>query len=324
MKAYLGIDIGGTNVKIAVVGRSGKVLARGVIDTNPAEGPNKTFRRIGAASRSLISLRRGVEVLAAGVGCAGLIDTDKGRLSSSPNLPAWENTPLRRIAERAFGVYTIVDNDANGAAYGEFCLGAFKGVRHLVFITLGTGVGGGVVTDGRLLRGSANYAAELGHTAISVDGPKCRCGSRGCLEAYVGTYGIVRSAREALRERKSRVLKGWIEKDGRRLTPQLVFEAARRRDAVASAVVRDVGKHLGVGIASLVNIFNPEVVVLGGGVSGSFDVLKPYIERTVHRRAFAESARISRIAPSVLGNDATAVGAAMLAMKSLDERVRTG
>jgi glucokinase len=323
LKAYLGIDIGGTNVKIALVGRSGRVVARGIIDTNPAEGPNKTFRRIEAASRSLIALGRGVDLLAAGVGCAGLIDTVRGRLRSSPNLPAWENAPLSRIAQRAFGVYTIVDNDANSAAYGEFRLGAFRGVRHLVFITLGTGVGGGVVADGRLLRGSANYAAELGHMVISVDGPKCRCGSRGCLEAYVGTYGIIRSTRKALRERKSRVLKGWIEKDKRRLTPQLVFEAARRRDAAASAVVRDVGKHLGVGIASLVNIFNPEVVVLGGGVSGSFEDLKPHIERTVGKRAFAESARISRIAPSVLGNDATAVGAAMLAMKSVDERDRT-
>jgi glucokinase len=324
LKAYLGIDIGGTNVKIAVVGRTGRVFARGVIDTESADGPRKTFRRIEAASRSLVALGRGVEVVAAGVGCAGLIDPVKGRLHSSPNLPAWENTPLKRIAERVFGVYTIVDNDANGAAYGEFRLGACRGVRHLVFITLGTGVGGGVVTDGRLLRGAANYAAEVGHTTISMDGPRCRCGNRGCLEAYVGTYGIVRSARELLRERKSLVLRSWIEKDGRRLTPQLVFEAARRRDAVANAVVRSVGNHLGVGVASLVNIFNPEAVVLGGGVAGSFDALRPHVERTVRRRAFAEPARIARVVPSVLGNDATAVGAAMLAMNSLDDRDREG
>jgi glucokinase len=320
LKAYLGIDIGGTNVKIAVVGRSGTIRARGVIDTNPSEGPRPTFRRIRTAAESLAGIARGSEIVAAGVGCAGLIDPVEGRLHSSPNLPAWENTPLRRIAERAFRVYTFVDNDANSAAYGEYRVGASRGVRNMVFITLGTGVGGGVVVDGRLLRGAANYAAELGHTPVCADGPRCRCGSRGCLEAYVGTYGLVRSAREALRGGKGRTLRRWVHEEGKRLTPLLIFEAARRRDAVASAVVRAAGEQLGVGIASFVNMFNPEVVVLGGGVAGSFDLLRPHIERVVRRRAFPESARMVKIVPSLLGNDATAVGAAMLARDAREGR----
>jgi glucokinase len=320
LNVFLGIDAGGTNVKIAVVGTTGKVYTRGVIDTNPSEGPRKTFRRARTAADTLTRFRKDINVVGVGVGCAGLIDPVKGRVFSPPNLPGWENSPLKRIVETTFGVYTIVDNDANSAAYGEFRLGACRGVQNLVFITLGTGVGGGVVADGRLLRGASNYAAELGHTAVTVDGPKCRCGARGCLEAYVGAYGLIRSAREQLRAKNSRVLRRWVERDKRRLTPQLIFDAARRRDAAASAVIRAAGEHLGVGIASLINIFNPEAVVLGGGVSGSFDLLRPHIERTVGRRAFAESARVVDIVRSELGNDAAVLGAAMLAKDALELR----
>jgi glucokinase len=313
LKAYLGIDIGGTFIKMAVVQTAGRILNRGVIDTDPAGGPRKAFRRIFAACESLVGMGRGVDIDGVGVGCAGLVDPSKGYLYSSPNLTEWENSPLKRIAERAFDVYTNVDNDANCAAYGEFRRGSCHGIKDLVFITLGTGVGGGVVVDGRLLRGTGNFAGELGHMTVSADGPKCQCGNRGCLEAYVGTRGIIRSAREKLRTKRSGVLRPWIERDGRQLTPQLVFEAARRRDAAATAVAKEVGERLGVGIASLVNIFNPGAVVVGGGVAGSFDLLLPHIEREVARRAFSHSARIVKIVRSSLGNDATAVGAAMLA-----------
>jgi len=322
LNVFLGIDIGGTNVKIAVVGKSGKVHTRGAIDTVPAEGPRKTFTRIAAAATALARFRKDAVVAAAGVGCAGLIDPVGGRLFSSPNLPAWQNSPLKRIAERSLGVYTIVDNDANAAAYGEFRAGACRGVKNLVFITLGTGVGGGVIADGRLLRGAANHAAEIGHTAVSVDGPRCRCGNRGCLEAYVGTYGLARMAKERIEEMPGGLLDRIGGAGGRRtrLTPRMIFDAARRRDPAAKAVVKEAGRYLGVGIATLVNLFNPEAVVVGGGVAASFELLRPYVERTVRRRAFAESARVVKIVPSDLGNDATAVGAAMLAKDAIEAR----
>lgn len=313
MKVYLGVDVGGTNIKIASVGTGGRVLARGIIDTNPDDGPTTAFRRVAAAVPSLV---RGRDVVAAGVGCAGLVDHATGRLHASPNLKRWENTPLRRIARRSLGVYTTVDNDATSAAYGEYRAGGNRRCRHLVFLTLGTGVGGGVVSDGRIVRGTSGYGGEVGHTAVSADGPRCRCGTRGCLEAYAGGYAVVRRARELLGARRSRYLTRWLE-EGRRLTPHLVFEAARRRDAVGTRVAREVGEALGVAIGSLVNVFNPEVVVLGGGVSGSFDLLAPHIERVVARRAFGESVTAVRIERSRLGNDATAVGAAMFARDSL-------
>lgn len=318
MKLYLGIDIGGTNIKIATVGPTGKVYARGVIDTNAEEGPRKAFRRIRSALATLAGARD--RLAAAGVGCAGLIDREKGRLRSSPNLPAWENSPLKRIAEDILGVYTIIENDANGAAYGEYRCGACRGCEDLIFITLGTGVGGGVVSGGRPITGAANYAGELGHMAITEDGPKCHCGSRGCLEAYVGSYGLVRAARSLMKQKKGRVLERYVAREKGKITPLLIMEAARRGDAVAKKVVKDAGEHLGTGIASLVNIFNPGFVVLGGGVSSSFDLLRPHVERTVLKRAFQEPARMARIVRSQLGNDATAVGAAMYARDTRRKR----
>jgi glucokinase len=311
---FAGIDVGGTNVKIAVVSRTGRVLERGLIDTRPNEGPKATFER---AATALASLLRGKSLAAAGVGCAGLIDPRKGMLLASPNLKEWENTPVLRIARRALGVYTTVDNDATSAAYGEYRCGSNRGCRHLIFLTLGTGVGGGVVSDGRLIRGAAGYGGEVGHITVDRDGPPCRCGNRGCLEAFAGTYGLQRRARELLGQRRTRYLTRWVQEERRRLSPKLIMEAARRGDSVGKRVAREMGESLGVAIASLVNVFNPEVVVIGGGVSGAFDLISPHIEREVARRAFDAAAAMARIEPSTLGNDATAVGAAMFARDSV-------
>lgn len=313
MRVFAGIDIGGTAIKILTVSSTGRVFARGAIDTMPAEGPSHAFRRIADALRSL---SRGHEIAAAGIGCAGLIDVRKGWLRESPNLPAWNATPLARVARRALDVYITIDNDATSAAYGEYRKGSLRNVRNLVFITLGTGVGGGVIVDGRVLRGAGNYAGEIGHTVINEDGPRCRCGARGCLEAYAGTYAMVRDVRAALAQRRSRYLTRWVA-DGEPLTPRLIMDAARRGDAVAKRVVRSAGEHLGTGIASMINVFNPEAVVIGGGVAASLDLLLPHIERVVARRAFEQSAAMARIVASRLGNDATAVGAALFARDNL-------
>jgi len=177
-----------------------------------------------------------------------------------------------------------------------------------------------VVVDGRLLRGAANYAAELGHTTINFDGPKCRCGNRGCLEAYVGSYGLVRSARSRLKQGKGRLLRQWVTEKNKSLSPLLIFEAARRRDAAATTVVREAGDQLGIGLASMINIFNPEKVVLGGGISSSFDLLKPHVEKAISRCAFTEPARLAKVTRSVLGNDASVAGAAYLAKDAVGSR----
>lgn len=306
---YVGIDIGGTNIKIATISARGRVLARGIVATSPRLGPETAFERIGSA---LETLTRGREVTAVGVGCAGLIDSVRGVVRSSPNLPGWENAPLGRIAKRILGVYTVVDNDATTAAWGEYRCGANRGCRSLIFITLGTGVGGGIILDGRIVRGAGNFGGEVGHMTVDPNGPRCRCGNRGCLEAFAGSYGLRRATKALLAGKRSRYLGPWLAA-GRRFTPLLLAEAAGRGDSVARAVFRIAGEALGTAIASLVNVFNPNAVVIGGGVSASFDLFSPHVLRTVRRRAFAEPAAMVRIERSSLGNDATVVGAAMFA-----------
>ncbi|NIM20405.1 MAG: ROK family protein [Candidatus Latescibacteria bacterium] len=312
--AYLGIDIGGTNIKIAAVEPSGRVLTRGIIETPAGKGPTAAFDRIRRAVPTLFGDQW--RVAAAGVGCAGLVDSRKGRLLTSPNLPAWNQTPLRRIAVKALGVQTYVENDANAAAYGEYKCGAGEGYENVICITLGTGVGGGIVSGGKLLKGASDFAGEIGHMSISVEGPLCKCGNRGCLEAYIGKNALVRSAREKLKFKKGKVLGNLSERGKRELTPRMIFQAARQGDRVAKEVLNEAADYLGSALASLVNIFNPEIIAIGGGISGAFDLMKPRIEKKVRSRAFDAPAAMVRITKAVLGNDASTVGAALIAKES--------
>jgi glucokinase len=303
MSRYIGIDIGGTNIKVAAVSARGRVLARGVIDTEAPRGAARAFRRIHDAARQLAG---GAGVDAVGIGCAGLIDTRRGALHASPNLKAWEGAPIARIARRYFGVPVIVDNDATSAAFGESFVRGPRG-RDLVLIAMGTGVGGGIVADGAVVRGASGFGAEIGHITVDAAGPPCRCGKRGCLEAFAGAYGIVRTARGLMRGRRRGLLAGGEFGAWR------VFAAARRGDAVARETARITGEHLGVAIAIILNTLNPSAVVLGGGVAGGWDVLEPHTRRAVARHAFRETIAAARIEKARLGNDAAVVGAAMLA-----------
>lgn len=310
MTSWIGVDIGGTNIKIAAVSAAGRVLARGVVETGSGDGPALAFRRIHDAARHLAG---GGGIHGVGIGCAGLIDSTRGVLRVSPNLPAWRGAPLARLAKAHFSVPVVVENDATSAAFGESFVRGARG-HDLVFITLGTGVGGGIVAGGNVVRGAAGYGGEIGHMTVDPNGPRCRCGSRGCLEAYAGAYGIVRSAREAARGARGKVrLKRHPR--ARTLTARDVLDAARRGDPVGREAARVAGEHLGIAIASLLNLLNPSVVVIGGGVGGSFDVLAPYVRRSVTRFAFADTAKAARIERSRLGNDAAVVGVAMLARR---------
>jgi glucokinase len=304
MSRYIGIDIGGTNVKIATVSASGRVLARGVIETGAREGAARSFRRIHDAARHLAGRDR---IAAVGIGCAGLIDVRRGVLHSSPNLKAWQGAPIARIAGRHFGVPIVVENDATSAAYGESFVRGSRG-RDLVFITLGTGVGGGIIAGGAVVRGVSGFGGEIGHLNVDRGGALCRCGARGCLEAYAGSYGIVRTARSLLAKRRRGLLAG-----AGKLTAWRVLDAARRGDAVGRETARITGEHLGLAIAILVNTLNPSAVVIGGGIAGSLEVLAPHARRTARRYAFRETVAAARIERSRLGNDAALVGAAMLA-----------
>ena len=315
MNQYIGIDIGGTNIKLATVAADGRVLARGLIETRPGDGAAIAFRHMHAAARHLASSHG---VSGVGIGCAGLIDATRGVLRSSPNLKAWQGAPLAQLAHRHFSVPVVVENDATSAAFGESIARGRRG-RDLVFIALGTGVGGGIVADGRVIRGVTGFGGEIGHMVVDPDGPTCHCGRHGCLEAYAGAYGIVRTARTLLAGKTRRTP---MAADGK-LSAWRVLEAARRGDPVAREVARITGEHLGLAIAILLNTLNPSAVVIGGGVSGGFDTLEPHMRRAIRRHAFAETAAVARIERSRLGNDAAMVGAAMLARDAASGRRTT-
>lgn len=319
MSTFLGVDIGGTNIELVSLAGSGRVLAHRTIPCEAARGPRDAFERIASALPKIVDSPG--SLTAVGVACAGLVDPAGGRLHSSPNLPAWANAPLSRIARERLGARTVIENDANAAAYGEYFKGLARGRGTLVCITLGTGVGGAIVTDGRLLRGSRNYAGEIGHMTICETGPRCHCGNRGCLEAYVGAYALVRETRRRLAEGRSRHLSRWVD-EGRGLTPKLLAEAAARGDRMAREVFEEAGSHLGTGIANLINVFNPDIVAIAGGVARGFHLMRPRVLEAVRERAFPESRRAARIVRARLGTRAAAIGAALLARDSAAGRAR--
>ncbi len=305
MKQYLGIDIGGTNIKIAAVSGDGTVIQRGLIETMASEGAARAFKRAHAAAQALAP--DGIE--AVGIGCAGLVDERRGTLTASPNLKKWERAPLARLASSHFSVPILIQNDATCAAYGESIARGARG-RDLVLITLGTGVGGGIVMDGRVVRGANGFGGEVGHITVDPEGPRCHCGSRGCLEAFAGSYGIVREGKARLRN-PSRA---------RGLTSFAVFEAAREGEAWARGAVQQAGDRLGIAVAILLNTLNPSVVVIGGGGAGGFDLLEAPMRRAIARHAFRETIRVVRIERARLGNDAGVVGAAMLVRDAISPR----
>jgi glucokinase len=305
-------------MEVAVVSAEGGVLARETIGTQAPKGPAAAFTRVASRLTSLLGSQ--TELAGAGVGCAGLVNAAEGHLGSSPNLPAWENTALARIAREHLGVYTVVDNDANAAAYGEYSCGAGRGSSLFVCITLGTGVGGSIIVDGRVLRGANNYAGEIGHMTIRETGPVCKCGNRGCLEAYLGAEALIRSARKRLASKKKSTIKTWMRERKEPLSPRLIAEAADAGDSVARMVFEEAGVHLGTAVASLINLLNPDVIAIAGRVSGAFPWMEKSMWDAVAARAFEESAAQVKITTAELGADAAVVGMAMMARESTGTR----
>lgn len=249
-----------------------------------------------------LTQREGGRVMGVGVGCPGPLDREAGLVIESPNL-GWTRYPVRDRISQGLGLPTSLDNDANCATYGEWWRGSARGARSVVGITLGTGVGGGLVVNGDLVRGASGAAGELGHTIVEMDGRPCPCGSRGCLEAYVSGRAIAELARERLDAGKGSIL------SGEELSAACVFDAAAAGDDVARDVVRSTARTLGAGLASVVNLLSPEVVVMAGGVAASADQLLASVRREVNRRSFRFASRVCSIVRGSLGDAVGIVGA---------------
>lgn len=311
-KAYLGIDLGGTQVKTAVVSADNRILGRHTHDTPAKAGPEAVVDAMVASARE--SLRSaGVAAAAAGIGAPGPMDWRSGVVFSPPNLPGWRNVPLAEMMYERLRMPCFVDNDANLACLGEFTAGAGRGVECMCMLTLGTGVGGGIVVFGRLLRGIDGTAAEIGHMTLHRDGRLCGCGARGCLEAYASVTGLVRTVREALEEGRESSLTKMAGSDLGKLTGKMISDAAHAGDALAKWAIEETGDWIGVGLATLINLLNPEKIVLGGGMIAAGEMLfRPVRERAL-RDAFEVPAKRVQIVPAELGEDAGVFGAAAAA-----------
>src|SRR5436190_786233 len=312
----IGVDLGGTNIVVGAMSADGKQhFAMRSIPTSAESGAEGVADRIVGLIEGVIldtlaetnSNRR--DVIGVGVGAPGPLDREKGLVVVAPNL-GWKNFPLRdRISERLRLPVTL-DNDANCATVGEWWQGAARGGRNVVGMTIGTGIGGGVIIDGKLFHGASDVAGEIGHTTIDLNGRHCKCGNYGCLEAYASGPAIATRAREVLvREETASMLPSLVNGKLDALTAETVYKAAHQGDAVASEIVRDTARYLGVGIANLLNILNADVVVVAGGVTQAGDALFIPLQAEVRRRAFRPAVDATRIVPGILPGTAGVVGA---------------
>ena len=313
----LAIDLGGTKIITAIIANSGQVMAKEYYLTLADEGPQSVIEKIFSAIDRLLSLRNiGSSQLASiSIAAAGAINFDKGLITSSPNLPGWDAVPLRDIIKEKYRVITFLINDASAAALGEHRLGAGRGVSNLIYLTVSTGIGGGIIINGKLYSGQSGGAGEIGHMTIDVNGPRCNCGNTGCFEVLASGTAVAKEAIRRIRqeERSSliEIVAGKIEN----ITAEKVEVAARGGDSLALDIISRAAIYLGVGMVNLVNIFNPEMIIVGGGMAKMGDLLLNPARQVVKERAFQLSAQAVRIVPAQLGEDAGVLGAAIFAFE---------
>ncbi|CAN5787171.1 ROK family glucokinase [soil metagenome] len=308
----IGIDVGGTKTAALLVDRDGTVLAREVRPT-PADDQVLTLETMLAVARVVAT----PDVVGVGIAAAGMVDRD-GVMRFAPNL-AWRDAPLARYVGDALGLDAVADNDVNAAAWGEYRHGAGEGSRNLLMVSVGTGIGGGIVLEGRLYRGANGFAAEIGHIVVEQGGPRCGCGNQGCWEQVASGTAVARAGRLAAERHPHSVLSELAGGDPRAVTGATVTEAARGCDTVSGGIFVEVGFRLGTGIAGLVNVLDPELVIVGGGASQAGELLlEP--ARDAFRRSVEGSDRRPEvpIVRASLGAESAAIGAAALVFDRID------
>ncbi|HEY6808259.1 MAG TPA: ROK family protein [Gemmatimonadales bacterium] len=310
MRYIVGVDIGGTNLVVGTVAEDGSELVGLVSEpTLPEQGADAVLGRIARLARASMAEARGKEIIGVGIGSPGPLDTKRGIVLLTPNL-GWKNLPVRDRVGALLNLPAALDNDANCAVYGEWWQGAARGARHVVGLTIGTGIGGGIVLDGAIYHGASDSAGEIGHTTIDPSGRRCKCGNYGCLEAYASGPAIAARAVEGLDAGVDSSLPRYVDGDFSRITAQVVYEAANDGDTFALELVNETAKILGAGVANIVNIFNPDVVVICGGVTLAGDRLFVPLRSEVTRRAFKPAVQVCRIVPGALTGTAGVYGAA--------------
>ena len=312
MKHSIGIDLGGTDIKAGLVSATGELSCQVVLPTHVDAGPKAVASRIAEATREVLAKaeeQRTTDIIGIGLGAPGLIIAETGVVHFSPNFPGWTDIPLVDDIKKALGIQSLpvfMDNDVNAMTLGELRHGAGVGYQSIVALTLGTGVGGGVVIDGQVYHGSRNTAGELGHTVVEPNGRYCGCGNQGCLEAYAGAKNIVERTQE-------KIAAGSNTKLTSELTPKRIAAAAHAGDSLAVEIFAETGVYIGIALTSIAHILNPEVAIIGGGIAeaGESLLFEP-IRHEFTKRAM-DIPGMMKVVPATLGNRAGIVGAAMLA-----------
>ncbi len=312
MAYYIGIDIGGTNIACGIVDDNYEIVARSKVKTNAPRPYAEILEDIKQSVR-LACEELGVrpsDAASIGIGCPGTCNSD-GVVEYSNNL-GFVNVPLRSDIESEFGVSTYLDNDANAAAFGEYLAGAAKGAKNAVAITLGTGVGAGIIIDGKIYSGSNCAGGEIGHTVLVVDGRDCTCGRKGCFETYSSATGLIRTTREAIKLNPDSIAAKIAEEDGR-VSARTAYNALKQGCPVGRQVTDEFVKYLAAGIANTINIFQPDILCIGGGVCNEGDTLLVPLRKAVSEQVYTKnSAKNTEIVVCSLGNDAGIIGAALL------------
>jgi glucokinase len=314
--SILTLDLGGTLIRTARMNPEGDIFAHVRESIDAAQGRDVTLPYVIDAIRR-VAPTDGSPIKAIGVSAPGPIDPWEGTVINPTNIPGWQNLPLADMLSKEFGCPAWLGNDGNVAALAEQRFGAAKGVKDVIYLTIGTGIGGGIIVDDRLLLGARGLAAEVGHTTIQTNGPRCACGNIGCLEVMANGPAIARYAREAIQQGRQTWITDLVRGDLSQITARTVNEAAQQGDPVAIELYRRAGFYIGVGIVNLMHTFNPAMFVIGGGVTHGGDLLFDPIRTTVKERAMQQYWVDVPIVPAVLGDDVGLLGALVLVLFQL-------
>ena len=321
-QVLIGVDLGGTNVRIGVVTPKGRVLKKEEYALDPSLGGSKIVEGLVSNLKNFLQERigRNNQLLGIGIGIAGAIDMKRGRMINSPNIPDLNDFRIREFLKKRISSPIVIENDANAFALGEGWVGAAKGSKDYCGITLGTGVGGGIVINGEILHGSGGMASEVGHMVIDPEGPLCGCGGRGCLEVYASATGIKRMALEAIEKGEGgEIVKragGKVEE----VTSEKVFQAAQFGDEAAQKIFHEMGRFLGLGLVNLIHLFDPEKIVIGGKASRAWNTFIKTTMEVVRERTMEGSREKVKIVQAKCGDDAGILGAAYVALRSMKHR----
>lgn len=315
LKYAIGVDLGGTKVKLGIVTSEGKIVKKTAVPTLAVEGVEKSIGQIKKGISQLIQGNKKI-INGIGIGAPGVVSLKKGTVENPPNLPGWGRVHLGKIISKEFTLPTFVENDANAAAIGEFIYGAGKKLDSFIMVTLGTGVGGGIIYNEKLFRGDFGAAGEIGHTSIDFNGPKCKCGSYGCLEAYLGNNYLVENVKKELGEIHDSKIFELTKNNLENLNPKIIHEASLSGDEFSIKVIKDAGNKLGFGLASIINVIDISNIVIGGGVAGFGKPLFDAVQEGICSRVLTSLKPRIKVKPASLKNNAGIKGAASLVFYS--------